>query len=184
MSRNQPRQSPCGCWDPSMKRALQVFLFFFLTHVLFGRCKAAVSPLLIRRSAANGSISGPTGGSSGATWPCLELFQNGPSLYYTSKHLITTEWLSFAFFSRLSSSKWGKGGLRCRQLESILPVWNTARWYWVLPLSILCIAAFLCELLLLFRFDGPLYLDSTLQIHSAIVWSSSRTLSFHTGVHI
>lgn len=68
-----------------------------LPSVLVGYSKTAVSSLLIRHSAANGSMSGPTGGPSGATWPSLNLFQTGARLCYTSKDLITTEWLSFAF---------------------------------------------------------------------------------------
>ena len=68
-----------------------------LPSVLVGYHKAGVSSLLIRHSAANGSMSGPTGGPSGATWPSLNLFQTGARLCYTSKDLITTEWLSFAF---------------------------------------------------------------------------------------
>lgn len=78
-------------------------------RVLVGYYKAVVSWLLIRLSAANSNMSGPTGGFSGAARPSLDLFQNGPSLYYASKDLITTEWLSFAYFSCLSCSKWVKG---------------------------------------------------------------------------
>lgn len=65
-------------------------------EIMIGKCISVVSSLLIRRSPAYSSISGQTGGSSSATWPPLDLFQNGPSLYYTSKDLIPSEGLSFA----------------------------------------------------------------------------------------
>lgn len=75
---------------------------------LIGHCKAMVSWLLIRLTAANSSMSGPTGGFSGTTYPSLDLLQNGPSLYYTSEDLITTQWLSFAFFSFLFKQQVGQ----------------------------------------------------------------------------
>lgn len=44
---------------------------------------AMANLLLIRHSAANSNMSGRTGGSSRATWPFLDLFQNGAPVCIT-----------------------------------------------------------------------------------------------------
>lgn len=175
-------------------------------------CKAALSQPLIHLSAANSSMSGPTGGFSGATRPSLDLLQSGLSLYYTLEVLITTQWLSFTAFSFLSSasgskvwqsfrpsvSAWFLSALfhvrdsslcfvvRCRRLltfrSTSSPVRNVSWRCWHFAF-VLPLFIFCMESL--FFFSGSIGIfNLTSYIYFAIVWCVTLILNFCAGVCI